>query len=229
MVVLVVIGIVLLGGCIDTKDKNIPDIPNNNTTINNLNTTGQISDSTNKTNNTAINTTDPTTNTTTTINNTINETSNNTINNTNNKTDGNVTNTSSNKNIINTSAATNTSETPVQTTTIKTTIKNANAKEAHKLTDENSDNENFIIIDIRTLSEFNSGHIKDAINIDYYANDFVEQLKELGGTKTYLVYCRSGGRSGWSSMQNFQELKFEMIYHLWGGINSWKYGGFPVE
>ena len=34
-----------------------------------------------------------------------------------------------------------------------------------------------IIIDVRTAAEFNSGHIKEATNIDFYANDFNDKLK----------------------------------------------------
>ncbi len=239
---LAITGIVLISGCIDSEGKNKFDnkstsdnltTGNSNTTLNtsntSLNATKQISNtnnSTDKTNNTTINTTNTTTNATTAIN----DTTNNAGNNTNNKTNGETTDTSSNKNITNTTTAktaTNTTETPVQTT-MKTTIKNVNAKEAHKLIDENSDNENFVIIDIRTSSEFNSGHIKDAINIDYYANDFVEQLNDLDKSKTYLVYCRSGHRSG-NAMQNFQQLKFGLVYDMLGGINSWKSAGFPVQ
>ncbi|CEG12973.1 hypothetical protein MSIBF_A3010004 [groundwater metagenome] len=235
LVVLAITGIVLISGCINTEDKNknIPDTADNNTIINNSNTTEQISNNTNKTDNIAINTTNTTANITTSISNTTindamnNTTSHNPINNSNNKRDDTAANASSNKNITNTSTATNTPETPVQTTTTKTTIKNIDAEEAHKLIEENSDNENFIVIDIRTLSEFNSGHIKDAINIDYYDNDFVERLNDLDKSKTYLVYCQSGHRSG-SAMENFQQLKFGLVYNMLRGINSWRSKGFPV-
>lgn len=110
----------------------------------------------------------------------------------------------------------------------KTIIKDVDAEEAYKLINENLGNENFIIIDLRTPREFKSGHINGAINIDYYADDFVKQLKKLNKSKIYLVYCRSGGRSK-SSLEVFQELNFEQIYHLVGGIESWKYEDFPVE
>jgi len=246
LVVLAITGIVLIIGGIDTesKNKNIPDTPYNNTNINHSNTilnssntssntTEQINNTMNKTCNATI---DTTANTTTAINNTNNNIYSNTANTVRNTTNTantvrNTTNTANTKtttNTTNTSTATNTPETSVQITTIKTTIKNIDAEEAHKLIEENSDNENFIIIDIRTLSEFNSGHIKDAINIDYYDNDFVERLNDLNKSKTYLVYCRSGHRSG-SAMENFQQLKFGLVYNMLRGINSWRSEGFPVQ
>ncbi len=236
LVVLAITGIVLIIGGIDTesKNKNIPDTPYNNTNINHSNTilnssntssntTEQINNTMNKTCNATI---DTTANTTTAINNTNNNIYSNTANTVRNTT--NTANTKTTTNTTNTSTATNTPETSVQITTIKTTIKNIDAEEAHKLIEENSDNENFIIIDIRTLSEFNSGHIKDAINIDYYDNDFVERLNDLNKSKTYLVYCRSGHRSG-SAMENFQQLKFGLVYNMLRGINSWRSEGFPVQ
>lgn len=113
-------------------------------------------------------------------------------------------------------------------TIINPIIKNIDAKEAYKLIQENLNNDDFVIIDIRTPSEFNSGHIKGAMNIDYYNSYFSENLNALDKNKTYLVYCRSGHRSG-NSMQNFRQLKFKLTYNMLGGINSWKSEGFPVE
>ena len=52
-----------------------------------------------------------------------------------------------------------------------------------------------IIIDVRTVAEFNSGHIKDAANIDFYADDFESKLKIVRKDVPIYVYCRSGGRS----------------------------------
>ncbi|MDI6730537.1 MAG: rhodanese-like domain-containing protein [Candidatus Altarchaeum sp.] len=232
---LAVIGIVLLGGCIDTesKNKNIVDTLDNNTNINHSNTilnstntsskTEQINNIMNKISNATI---DTTANTTTAINNTNNNIDSNIANTV--KNTANTANTKTTTNTTNTSTSTNTSETSVQTTIMKTTIKNVNVKETHRLTDENSDSENFVIIDIRTLLEFNSRHIKDAINIDYYDNDFVERSNDLNKSKTYFIYCRSRSRSG-SSMQNFQQLKFEVVYNMLRDVNSWRSDGFPVE
>ncbi|NUM60104.1 MAG: rhodanese-like domain-containing protein [Bdellovibrionaceae bacterium] len=52
-----------------------------------------------------------------------------------------------------------------------------------------------VILDVRTPDEYLSGHIKGAINIDFYASDFQNQLGKLDKEKDYKVYCRSGNRS----------------------------------
>lgn len=85
-----------------------------------------------------------------------------------------------------------------------------------------------VVLDIRTAKEFAAGHIATARNLDFYAADFEKQLAELDRTKTYLVHCASGGRSG-RSLEAFKKLKFESVYHLDGGFNAWQRAGKPVE
>jgi len=77
-----------------------------------------------------------------------------------------------------------------------------------------------IIIDVRTSQEFNSGHIKDATNIDFYADDFIDKLKIVRKDIPIYVYCRSGGRSS-SSASKMEKLGFTKVYNLLGGIGSW--------
>ncbi len=85
-----------------------------------------------------------------------------------------------------------------------------------------------IVLDIRTPKEFAEGHIKGALNIDFYAKDFAEKLAELDTSKEYLLHCRSGGRSG-RSLPTFDKLGFEKILHLDGGMNAWVEAGLPTQ
>ncbi len=50
----------------------------------------------------------------------------------------------------------------------------------------------YIILDVRTKEEYESGHIKDAINIPY---DTINENTNLDRNKNIFVYCRSGSRS----------------------------------
>lgn len=52
-----------------------------------------------------------------------------------------------------------------------------------------------ILIDVRTQEEFLYNHMPKAVNIDYLADDFYNQLEKLSKDKSYFVYCRSGRRS----------------------------------
>ncbi len=96
-------------------------------------------------------------------------------------------------------------------------LKNLNEKEAKELLEKEKDNEDFIILDVRTKGEFEQQKIEGAINIDLYKTNFVDQINKLNKTKTYLIYCRSGARSN-SAIKIMQEQEFEKIYHLKNGI-----------
>lgn len=84
------------------------------------------------------------------------------------------------------------------------------------------DNENAVILDVRTEGEWNEGIIPGAINIDIYKGQgFIYKLDELDKTKKYYVYCRSGARSG-QACNIMQQLGFENTYNLTGGIMEWE-------
>lgn len=84
------------------------------------------------------------------------------------------------------------------------------------------------IIDVRTKPEFDNGHIASAINMDYYADDFQKQLATLPKDKPLLIYCLSGSRSN-AAIDKLKSMGYTDIYHLSGGIQSWKQANLPVE
>ena len=56
-------------------------------------------------------------------------------------------------------------------------------------------NENTIVIDVRTPSEYSEGHLDGAVNIDFENPNFGTILSQLPTDGDYVVYCRSGNRS----------------------------------
>ena len=108
-----------------------------------------------------------------------------------------------------------------------TRIITVSAKEAADLIDKHSGNSNFAVLDIRTPGEFQSGHLPDAILVDFYSQTFSDQLNRLDKEKSYLVYCRTGNRST-NSLGLFKKLKFDKIYHMSTGISGWKLQDLPV-
>ncbi len=85
-----------------------------------------------------------------------------------------------------------------------------------------------IILDVRTAGEFADGHIPGAVMIDYYKNDFRQQVNKLDKTKPVFVYCASGVRSS-SAAKILAQSGFTQVYNLQGGINAWYRSGKPVE
>lgn len=78
-----------------------------------------------------------------------------------------------------------------------------------------------IILDVRTASEFQSGHLKGAKNIDVLnTQEFVQTIENMDKKASYFIYCRSGQRSLFSC-QMMDEMGFESTYNLAGGIIKW--------
>jgi len=100
-------------------------------------------------------------------------------------------------------------------------------KEASNLIEKHKANSDFVILDIRTPGEYQSGHLQNSIMIDFYSKSFVDEIGRLDKAKSYLVYCRSGNRSA-HSMDLFKKLQFKKIYHLSSGINGWNSAGLPI-
>lgn len=107
-------------------------------------------------------------------------------------------------------------------------INDINPKEAFKMIKENKNNLDLIILDIRTLAEYDDGHIERAENIDYSSFDFEETLEEMDRNRKYIIYCRSGVRSS-NSCDIMKDLGFHDLYNIKGGIDAWKKMGFPVH
>ena len=104
------------------------------------------------------------------------------------------------------------------------------ATEAYKLIVDHKSDSGFVVLDVRTPEEYAQGHLpeKTPINLDFYAPDFRERLAQLDRGKTYLVYCRTGHRSG-ETVNFMKELGFRRVYDLQGGILAWQGAGLPVK
>jgi len=85
-----------------------------------------------------------------------------------------------------------------------------------------------ILLDVRTLDEFNAGHIPGAVHIDILQPGFAEKVQQLDLTQPIYVYCHSGGRSA-RAASIIRSLDVTQIYNLRGGIMVWKANSFPVE
>jgi rhodanese-related sulfurtransferase len=84
--------------------------------------------------------------------------------------------------------------------------------------------EQTILIDIRTPQEFSGGHLKNALNVNFYSPSFMEEISTLGKNKNVLIYCASGNRSG-QALQKLKSNSFKSLADLEGGISSWAAAG----
>lgn len=54
---------------------------------------------------------------------------------------------------------------------------------------------NTVVVDVRTASEYEAGHLDGALNIDVQSADFDTLVGALPADGEYVVYCASGNRS----------------------------------
>ncbi len=79
-----------------------------------------------------------------------------------------------------------------------------------------------IILDVRTLEEFEISRIPDSKNIDFYnPQNFMLEIEKLDKYNNYYIYCRTGVRSA-NSCALMKELGFKNTFNLVGGIVEWK-------
>jgi len=83
-----------------------------------------------------------------------------------------------------------------------------------------------LILDVRTKSEFDQGHIPGAVLMDYYQPDFKEKLNKLDKSKKIVLYCAAGVRSG-RALQMFMDSGFRQVADLQGGFQAWLSTGRP--
>lgn len=87
--------------------------------------------------------------------------------------------------------------------------------------------EDLVVLDVRTPEEYAEGHLEGAVLVDFYDADFADQLAALDPDAPYLVYCRSGNRSG-QALSVMEQLGFSSVVDVDGGIVAWADAGLPV-
>ena len=82
----------------------------------------------------------------------------------------------------------------------------------------------YILVDVRTAEEYESGHIQDAVNFDFYSESFQNDILSLDNSESIVLYCRTQNRS--TKTANFlKENGYKEITVLEGGITSWVKNG----
>lgn len=84
------------------------------------------------------------------------------------------------------------------------------------------------LVDVRTKEEFDSGHIKNADNINVKDSEFKNNVSKLKKDKPVLLYCRSGKRST-DAAEILKEMGFTKLVSLDGGILSWEEAKLPIS
>ena len=85
-----------------------------------------------------------------------------------------------------------------------------------------AEDDNAVILDVRTEEEVEDGYIPNAKNIDIYkGQEFIDEIDKLEKDKNYYVYCRSGKRSA-QACTILDQKGFKNTYNLVGGFSEWE-------
>ena len=104
-----------------------------------------------------------------------------------------------------------------------TPVIQAGSEQFKELTAQN----NGILLDVRTKSEFKNGHIPEAGNLNYYALDFRKRLLLLPRNQPIYLYCNTGYRSE-KAAEMLIENGYTNVYNLQHGIMEWELIDLPV-
>ncbi|MDD3688091.1 MAG: rhodanese-like domain-containing protein [Bacteroidales bacterium] len=85
----------------------------------------------------------------------------------------------------------------------------------------------FVILDVRTASEYNTMHLDQGVLLNFNSGVFSTEVAKFDRNKVYLIHCASGSRSAQAKVI-MQNLGFYRVYNMTGGINSWNGSGYPT-
>lgn len=83
------------------------------------------------------------------------------------------------------------------------------------------------VVDVRTASEYESGHVVGATHADLLSGDLEEKVDGLDRDKPVYLYCASGHRSG-RAASVLEGMGFTRVVNA-GSISSLAAAGVPTE
>ncbi len=104
---------------------------------------------------------------------------------------------------------------------------NSQSLNANAFNQKISEQNDAVVLDVRTPEEYAGGYIANATNIDFRSSNFETEILKLDKNKTYLVYCLSGKRSA-SAKEVMMQNGFKNVINLDGGILAWQAANLPL-
>src|SRR5436305_11180340 len=86
-----------------------------------------------------------------------------------------------------------------------------------------------VVVDVREADEWSAGHIPGAKHVP---KSYLESRIEGAApdrSQHVILYCQSGNRSAWAARTLIEDLGYENVESMTGGITLWKDRGYGVE
>jgi rhodanese-related sulfurtransferase len=87
-------------------------------------------------------------------------------------------------------------------------------------------NQGAFILDVRTVEEWEEGHIPDSTPIPL--EELPDRLSEIPRDREIVVVCRTGNHS-LEAQEILLDAGFEQVMSMSGGMNKWTSRGYPIE
>jgi len=106
---------------------------------------------------------------------------------------------------------------------VKSQIEEVDPSEVNELIDEG-----VVVIDVRETEEFSTGHLPGAKHVPRsYLETRIEGVVPDRATQV-ILYCASGNRSAYGARTLSEDLGYEHVRSMTGGITLWKDRGYEV-
>jgi rhodanese-related sulfurtransferase len=89
-------------------------------------------------------------------------------------------------------------------------------------------NQSPIIVDVRSSSEYQAGHVPGAIHIPFWTAFTTDKMENYEKNKDIVLYCEHGPRAGIAKFA-LMLAGFENISYLAGHMIAWKKTSLPVD
>ncbi|MFM7774077.1 MAG: thioredoxin domain-containing protein, partial [Candidatus Kapaibacterium sp.] len=83
-----------------------------------------------------------------------------------------------------------------------------------------------VVLDVRTPGEFQGGHLRNAVNVDWNGDDFAKNTSAWKPSTPLYVYCLAGSRSA-AAARDLRSRGYTNVVELEGGILKWRAAGLP--
>jgi rhodanese-related sulfurtransferase len=91
----------------------------------------------------------------------------------------------------------------------------------HEVAERLDRGEDFVLLDVRTEMEYQSGHIKESRHIPL--DKLASRTHELDSSKEIITYCRAGLRAA-HAYRILKNAGFDHVKYMDGSILTWTYG-----
>ncbi|WP_448607053.1 rhodanese-like domain-containing protein [Paenimyroides ceti] len=81
--------------------------------------------------------------------------------------------------------------------------------------------QDYLLIDVRTPEEYQEGTIPSAINIDVENDAFRSEVEKIDKNTPLIIFCKLGGRSE-TAAEILSNIGFTNVKEIEGGFEAWR-------